>query len=360
MNKFNLIVGAFSFAMLLSCNNASNTNNDQNGSTNSKEQSKEQSVELNAQVPENPVSQDDCEVPENNNASINMKNFDYKQLIGSSWQNGCDFFKVFADDDESFKSLFNIKNSNYNPKRLHFFGGTYHEAGAYFVLYHKSGKTFVDDGGQEIVLKEYNGTIWFEKGTDVLTFRNGQYVEQGMALILSGKYIDQNNQTFEFSPDFKLNGKSYKFHIDWNDFPENIIMLGDKAYLYEYSKDGVDLYNAKYVEEEGYPEPFYEKDKLAYQLKNLAFQDSNVEFFPYTSSSILNIDDLNLLSKEMLRIMRNEIYARHNREFKSEDLKALFEKRKGYKANSNFKENELNPIEVLNVRLIQSAENKKK
>jgi len=119
------------------------------------------------------------------------------------------------------------------------------------------------------------------------------------------------------------------------------------------------LYNAKLVEEEGYPEPFYQKDKLAHKLKNLAFEDSNVEFFPYTSSSILNIDDLNLLSKEMLRIMRNEIYARHNREFKSEDLKALFEKRKGYKANPNFKESELNPIEVLNVGLIQSAEKKK-
>lgn len=64
-------------------------------------------------------------------------------------------------------------------------------------------------------------------------------------------------------------------------------------------------------------------------------------------------------SKEELRIMRNEIFARYGYIFKSQDLKTYFEKQKWYKPLSENVEDKLTEIDKKNIALILEYEKSK-
>ena len=59
---------------------------------------------------------------------------------------------------------------------------------------------------------------------------------------------------------------------------------------------------------------------------------------------------------EDLRVLRNEVYARHGRIFKDKDLQKYFESQPWYKANPDFKDDQLNEIEAANLAKIKAAE----
>jgi hypothetical protein len=59
---------------------------------------------------------------------------------------------------------------------------------------------------------------------------------------------------------------------------------------------------------------------------------------------------------EDLRVLRNEIYARHGRIFKDADLQKYFESQAWYKPNPDFKDDLLNEIEAANLAKIKEAE----
>lgn len=73
------------------------------------------------------------------------------------------------------------------------------------------------------------------------------------------------------------------------------------------------------------------------------------------TNRLLNTPYLMNIPREQLRLMRNEILARHGYVFKSQDLRDYFSKKPWYKpaANNNVK---LNIIEQTNVELIKSEE----
>nr|WP_288827887.1 YARHG domain-containing protein [uncultured Clostridium sp.] len=82
---------------------------------------------------------------------------------------------------------------------------------------------------------------------------------------------------------------------------------------------------------------------------------------PDSGSRYLTIEDIVSISKEQLRIARNEIYARHGRIFKTEDLNAYFMSKSWYTgtiASENFSEELLNVYEKYNVIFIQEQEDK--
>ncbi len=82
---------------------------------------------------------------------------------------------------------------------------------------------------------------------------------------------------------------------------------------------------------------------------------------PDSGSRYLTIEDLVSLTKEQLRIARNEIYAKHGRIFKTEDLNAYFLSKSWYTgtiASENFTEELLNIYEKYNVIFIQEQEDK--
>lgn len=81
--------------------------------------------------------------------------------------------------------------------------------------------------------------------------------------------------------------------------------------------------------------------------------------FPDSSERRLTEQDIAGMSKAELRLARNEIYARHGRIFKAQDLKDYFSSRSWYKgtiAPGDFKEDALNEVERANVNFLKAAE----
>ena len=74
------------------------------------------------------------------------------------------------------------------------------------------------------------------------------------------------------------------------------------------------------------------------------------------SSWLMNTTYLGRFSKPQLRIMRNEILARHGWKFQSKDLQDYFESEPWYKPGNDNNAIKLNVIEQLNIQLIKSEE----
>ncbi len=80
---------------------------------------------------------------------------------------------------------------------------------------------------------------------------------------------------------------------------------------------------------------------------------------PESNKRLYSIAELSTLSKEALRIARNEIYARHGRRFSSKDLQEYFDGMPWYKGTiepADFDNNVLSSIELENVKRIESLE----
>ena len=76
--------------------------------------------------------------------------------------------------------------------------------------------------------------------------------------------------------------------------------------------------------------------------------------YPFTSLRKITYDDIAYLSSASLRIMRNEIYARHGYIFDSEDLRRYFQRQSWYTPVS--KTVNLTAIEKYNVEFIKQYE----
>jgi len=78
--------------------------------------------------------------------------------------------------------------------------------------------------------------------------------------------------------------------------------------------------------------------------------------YPQGSERLLTASDLQGISKPELRIMRNEIFARHSYIFKSDDLKEHFGNLSWYTPKYSDVTSELTDIELKNIKFIQSYE----
>ena len=89
--------------------------------------------------------------------------------------------------------------------------------------------------------------------------------------------------------------------------------------------------------------------------KNFTYQDKAGQ---YTESSVklLVADDVNNLYKDELRLMRNEIYARHGYSFKLRDMRELFDNQDWYMPVSTDVRKKLTAIELKNEKLIKQYE----
>ncbi|MEI7485090.1 MAG: YARHG domain-containing protein [Ignavibacteriota bacterium] len=82
----------------------------------------------------------------------------------------------------------------------------------------------------------------------------------------------------------------------------------------------------------------------------------------YPEGSKIYLDESDLIvyyGKEELKIMRNEIFARHGYIFKTDDLKSYFSKQSWYRAERDNVDNLLSNIEKKNIATIKSAEKRK-
>lgn len=84
--------------------------------------------------------------------------------------------------------------------------------------------------------------------------------------------------------------------------------------------------------------------------------DNNSGIYPQSSERLLTLNDLTNLNKQDLRIMRNEIFARHGYIFKTADMKQYFNQQNWYKPIYNDVTDQLSSIEKTNVEFIKSYE----
>lgn len=95
------------------------------------------------------------------------------------------------------------------------------------------------------------------------------------------------------------------------------------------------------------------------QLENAHCPD---DYFAYNGlkfsklDSKLTAEDLQDLDKAQLRLMRNAVYARHGRTFKSVDLQSLWNCYTWYKVNPNYSDDLLTEVDTYNIKLIQQYE----
>ena len=86
------------------------------------------------------------------------------------------------------------------------------------------------------------------------------------------------------------------------------------------------------------------------------------DYFAYNGLKFSKLDskltdeDLKGLDKAQLRLMRNAVYARHGRTFKSEDLQSLWECYNWYEKNPNYSDDLLTEVDKYNIELIQKYE----
>jgi YARHG domain-containing protein len=79
---------------------------------------------------------------------------------------------------------------------------------------------------------------------------------------------------------------------------------------------------------------------------------------PSQLDHVISVDQLSDLSRRDLRILRNTIYARHGKQFKSELLQAYFNDMGWYKVDPAFTEKRLTRVDITNIRLVKSVEDK--
>ena len=107
-----------------------------------------------------------------------------------------------------------------------------------------------------------------------------------------------------------------------------------------------------YAEEEIYPQDNSQEDEIQSEpLSDYILPDSSIR--------ILADSEMQSLTKEELRLARNEIYARHGRRFDDQNLQDYFEQKAWYVGSidpEDFKESWLSNIEKQNIKTIEKYE----
>lgn len=113
--------------------------------------------------------------------------------------------------------------------------------------------------------------------------------------------------------------------------------------------DGLRLYPVAFDEYGGH-------HRLGDQAITLTESDPNSPRFDYANHTLLHGNELYDYSPEMLRVMRNSIYARHGHVFQTADLKDYFSHEPWYKPVNSNESQKLSLLEQLNVDIIKMRE----
>jgi hypothetical protein len=170
--------------------------------------------------------------------------------------------------------------------------------------------------------------------------------------------------------------KNHKTAISIGDMDnfQNVLLTEDKL-------EGLSLLDLKILREEFYARhgkkfdapgirdyfnwrDWYKPAKNQKAIKLNAIEQKNVDLLAareekvreWFSTNEVTDETLGALFAEDLRVLRNEIYARHGRVFKDVKLQKYFETQSWYKANPDFKDEQLNEIEIKNLAKIKEAE----
>lgn len=105
---------------------------------------------------------------------------------------------------------------------------------------------------------------------------------------------------------------------------------------------------------------FFKEDSKGKKTASLGkltkYFPTDKERYPFTSTQIVTDELLDSTSKADLKIMRNEIFARHGYIFSTDAMKKHFSAQTWYKPTSNNVDKLLNEVEKINITRIKEAE----
>ncbi|MBR4625740.1 MAG: YARHG domain-containing protein [Alphaproteobacteria bacterium] len=141
----------------------------------------------------------------------------------------------------------------------------------------------------------------------------------------------------------------------------------DYCFFADFSKEGVLKLNDKYTgfrlalssenNNDGQSPSITTQSVDEVQSKNDSEQQTNVfGDYPDASIRILTPSELSGYSKRELKLMRNEIFARHGYIFKTDDMKKHFASKQWYEPQYNDVNGMLTDIEKQNINTIQQLE----
>ena len=200
-------------------------------------------------------------------------------------------------------------------------------------------------------------------------------IESNMRRRIMGSYRDgvqvwqiTSDSIFVYSLSSFPNQPSYDYDytIRWGetDAPERVIVLSDgRNICFEMTADGLDLYNGVvHVEEEGNGLEWISRGDLLCRLKKTDLDKVVPGRWPEASTGLLTRGYLEPYPTEVLRLIRNEIYARHGYRFSDQRLTDFYNKDGLWYGIATIKQQptELTQVEQLNVELILTIEKERK
>jgi len=204
----------------------------------------------------------------------------------------------------------------------------------------------VVEGHKLLLFKDAKGNILrhYENNKDDMWESE---ILKGCYHLLEGTYVDENGTKYTVSGnEFTIGGKKLNFRLD-NPQQYYIIDLSDGSqYWWMVSTTGINIYHIK---DNGYGG---EPGDVWHKLKDIS-SNGRWEFL---SREIVSSNILWMYPSGMIRIMRNEIFARHGYVFNSTDLKEYFGKQPWYKPLNNNAAVKLSAIETLNSEILKANE----
>lgn len=299
--------------------------------------------------------------------------------VGAVWHNGFEWYQIRKDGNV-----------------IAFIGGTLHEGGACFGLRPNGNNRFdlvpvkwsLDDGadyepslsGMNLYgmnANDLSAELKFFEGAPVLVIRhktkgvqsvllpaegNGmealdRILKADMARALAGNWRSLDGERYVFGLDQNYtfpNAKgNYKFEYEY-DTPSFIITLQDGSHWGVQAADGTMTLSQVRGDQEG---ETWETVQGGKKIELALMIDDQLKWrFTFASTEPLTMGMLANYGKEDLRIMRNEIWARHGYRFNSPDLQQRFSRVQGYTPVSDNSKVQLSKLEQLNVEIIKAAE----
>lgn len=314
-------------------------------------------------------------------------------LLGSYWHNGDYFtFIKFETDTNVVTFTANLhegadgipwkKTSNpdlyMRPNQI---GNAWTDTIIYYhdSIVHKTieGQDVLLIYGRERTLKDillrYEGRStnkWYE-----LSHGFDSVLESNIRRQIMGSFYTSDQQAWHITSDsiliFSLSsipnqpfyGYAYTIHWGETDSPDGFLTLSDGRILcYKFTADGLDIYKGV-IHVEGNDLEWITPGDLLCQLHKTNLDNPVPGRWPEASTSLLTRGYLSPYPTEVLRLIRNEIYARHGYRFSDNELTQFYHSGGLWYGTALLKAQNplvLTEIEKLNVELIATIEKERK
>lgn len=294
----------------------------------------------------------------------------------------------WTDGDATYHTEYRTMNTERGQENVIFFlGMSPHEGGFEFVLRPVPGKTgeytlYADetdyvplngnvgdrvqhlqkDGINALIVRNAQG-----RATDVLVRDNMSIIriwERDLTSIFAGEYrIDptggkqpaQDCDLWTITNETVTPGRGATetplYYEQLWDYPQNVLRIDEHMWQLMPTVFGINVYPVRIVGED-------EDFERIGEGRSMYWNNSAKGRFHFLSERLCNLPILMKFDKPTLRLMRNEIMARHGYVFSSPDLINHFSKQQWYKPGTDNAAIRLSTIEQLNVELIQALEAK--